>query len=54
MRSDAWRALHAIATDPEGGDSARTSAARALIRDNPQQKAAQEAAQKALRGPLAG
>jgi hypothetical protein len=51
MRADAYRALHAIAIDPESGDSARTSAARALIRDDPQQKAADNAAAKAAAGP---
>jgi hypothetical protein len=49
-RDSAWRALHAIAADPDAGDTARVSAARALIRDDPEQREAEDAAVKASRG----
>jgi hypothetical protein len=50
MRAAAWRALHAVANDPEAGDTARVSAARALIKDDPEQAEAEEMAEKASRG----
>jgi hypothetical protein len=53
MRDAGYRALHAIVADPDAGDTARVSAARALIRDDPEQKAAEDAAAIASRGPRA-
>ena len=49
MKDAAWRALHAVVTDPDAADYARIAAARALVRgDDPD---AAEAAAKAEAGP---
>jgi hypothetical protein len=50
MHAAGWKALHSVASDPDAGDTARVSAARALVRDDPEQKAAEDEAAKASRG----
>ena len=51
MRADAWRALHSLAVDPESGDSARVSAARALIAGDPELAKKEAAEKEASRWP---
>lgn len=51
MRDAAWRALHEVVVDPGAADHARVSAARALVRDDPEAAEAAEAAATAERGP---
>jgi hypothetical protein len=50
MRSAGWKALHSVANDPDAGSTARVSAARALVRDDPEQAEAEEMAAKVARG----
>jgi hypothetical protein len=44
MRDAAWRALHQIVADPDAGDTARVSAARAIVKDDLDAAEAAEAA----------
>jgi HrpA-like RNA helicase len=51
QRADAWRALHEVAANPESGDSARVSAARAIVADDPEMAEREAAAEESARWP---